>query len=63
MNKKIILCLICFVCGGLSAYFWYPDNPIEEFSEMLIQEETGMKIDLTPVKKPVKKKLKKGNKE
>ena len=36
------------IIGLLSAYFWYQDNPIEETSEIIIEEQTGINVDLTP---------------
>jgi hypothetical protein len=51
---KTIICSRCFVIcvslviGWISAFFWYQDNPIEETSEKVIEEQTGIKIDLTP---------------
>ena len=36
------------IIGLLSAYFWYHDNPVEEISEKVIEEQTGINIDLTP---------------
>ena len=40
--------LAAIIIGLLSAYFWYQDNPIEETSEIIIEEQTGINIDLTP---------------
>jgi hypothetical protein len=36
------------IIGLLSAYFWYQDNPVEEVSEKVIEEQTGIDIDLSP---------------
>lgn len=34
--------------GVVSTYVLGDDNPIEEYSEEIIKEETGLNIDLTP---------------
>ena len=46
--SRYFIALAAIIIGLLSAYFWYPDNPIEEISEIIIEEETGVNIDLTP---------------
>jgi hypothetical protein len=51
--KTIILSRYFIVAAGiiiglLSAYFWYQDNPVEEVSEKVIEEQTGIDIDLSP---------------
>jgi hypothetical protein len=45
--SKYFVIIMAIVIGVLSAYFWYPDNPIEEIAEEIIKEETGIDIDLT----------------
>lgn len=46
----IILIFIAIVAAvGGSSYYWLgPDNPVEEVAEKIIQEETGINLDLTP---------------
>ncbi|UXM65474.1 hypothetical protein [Megaira polyxenophila phage MAnkyphage_25.80] len=46
-NKYFIVAAAILI-GLLSAYFWYQDNPIEETSEDIIKEKTGVDVDLTP---------------
>lgn len=46
--SKYFIVIAAIIIGLLSAYFWYPDNPVEEISEEIIKEETGIEIDLTP---------------
>jgi hypothetical protein len=46
-SRFFIIC-ISFIIGFLSAHFWYQDNPIEEISEKIIEEQTGINVDLTP---------------
>lgn len=45
MNPLIIL--VAFI-GIVSTYIFGNDNPIEEYSEEIIKEETGIDIDFTP---------------
>lgn len=47
LNRYFIV-LAAIIVGTISAYFWYPDNPVEEVSEKVIEEQTGIDIDLTP---------------
>lgn len=43
------LVLLCMIFAGCSlAKNWQPDNPIEELAEQIIQDQTGLDIDLTP---------------
>ena len=46
--SRFFVIVITIIIGLLSAYFWYHDNPIEETSEIIIEEQTGINIDLTP---------------
>ena len=46
-NKYFILFIIALI-GFISVYFYGDDNPIEEVSEYVIKEETGLTVDLTP---------------
>lgn len=48
LKNKYFLLLIIALIGFISVYFYGDDNPIEEVSEYVIKEETGMDIDLTP---------------
>lgn len=46
--SRYFIVLAAIIIGLLSAYFWYQDNPIEETSEIIIEEQTGVNVDLTP---------------
>lgn len=46
--SRYFIVLAVIIIGLLSAYFWYQDNPIEEISEIIIEEQTGINVDLTP---------------
>ena len=46
--SRYFIVLAAIIVGLLSAYFWYPDNPVEEVSEKIIKEEIGINLDLTP---------------
>lgn len=46
--SKYFLILLVVLMGVVSAYLLGDDNPIEEYSEEIIKEETGLDIDLTP---------------
>ena len=45
--KYIILILVVIIGLG-SVYFYGDDNAVEEISEEILKEETGIDIDLTP---------------
>ena len=40
--------LLVLLFGFASNLFYPPDNKYEEFSEEVIEQNTGIKIDLTP---------------
>lgn len=46
--SRYFIVAAAIIVGLLSAYFWYQDNPIEETSEIIIEEQTGVDVDLTP---------------
>lgn len=46
--SKYFLLLLVILIGIASNYVLGDDNPIEEVSEEIIKEETGIHIDLTP---------------
>ena len=46
--SRYFIVAAAIIVGLLSAYFWYQDNPIEETSEIIIKEQTGVDVDLTP---------------
>ncbi len=46
--SKYFLILLVVLMGVVSTYILGDDNPIEEYSEEIIKEETGLDIDLTP---------------
>ncbi len=48
LTSKYSLLAIIIVMGVFSTYLLGDDNPIEELSEEIIKEETGLDIDLTP---------------
>ena len=45
--KYMILILVVIIGLG-SVYFYGDDNAVEEISEEILKEETGIDIDLTP---------------
>ena len=48
---KALLYPFLFMSTTITKWFWpeYPDdNPVEEVAEMVIKEETGLEVDLTP---------------
>lgn len=48
-NKKVVLiCLFVALIAYISLIFMPADNPIEQAAEEIIEEETGLHIDLTP---------------
>lgn len=54
----IIIIAVVAVCalGGLtSVYFLGPDNAVEEVAEDVIEKQTGVKSDLSPSSKEIKK--------
>ena len=44
----MIIIILAVIIGLGSVYFLGNDNPVEEISEKVIEEETGVNIDLTP---------------
>jgi hypothetical protein len=48
IKSKYFALLIIVLVGYLSVFFWGDENPVEEVSEYVIKEETGLSIDLTP---------------
>jgi hypothetical protein len=40
--------ILAIIIGIGSVYFYGEDNPIEEKAEQVIENETGIDIDLTP---------------
>jgi hypothetical protein len=46
--SRYFIVAAAIIVGLLSAYFWYQDNPVEEVSEKVIEEQTGIDIDLSP---------------
>lgn len=46
--SRYFIIAAAIIIGLLSAYFWYQDNPVEEISEEVIEEQTGINIDLSP---------------
>lgn len=46
--SKYFLILLIVLIGFFSNYLLGDDNPIEEYSEQIIKEETGADIDFTP---------------
>lgn len=46
--SKYFVIVGAIIIGILSGYFWYQDNPVEEFAEKVIEKETGIDVDLTP---------------
>lgn len=50
VNKYFLLVILILV-GLFSSYLFGHDNPIEEYSEKTIKEQTGVDVDLTPASK------------
>ena len=46
--SKYFIVLAAIIVGLLSSYFWYQDNPVEETTEVIIETQTGIDIDLSP---------------
>ena len=48
-NWKMALLILSLVIVGYASLLWLPkDNPIEQAAEKVIEDETGIKVDLTP---------------
>lgn len=52
--KFLIFLMILGACFGGCSYFnkklgWNNDNPLEQLTESIIEMETGLNIDLTPI--------------
>jgi hypothetical protein len=45
---KMAIIILTIIIGITSTYFLGNDNPVEEIAEKIIEEETGVNIDLTP---------------
>ena len=48
---KMLLYPLLFITTTITKMIWknYPDdNPVEEVAEMIIKQETGEEVDLTP---------------
>ena len=45
---KFMIIILAVIIGLTSVYFYGDDNVIEEVSEEIIKNETGIDIDLTP---------------
>lgn len=48
LSIVLIITVVCLFAGMASIKTWGPDNVVEEISEEIIQEETGLDIDLSP---------------
>lgn len=48
LNNNYFIVLLVILIGIGSNYFLNDDNVIEEIAEKVIEEETGINIDLTP---------------
>ena len=46
--NKYAIAFYAGILGYYSTLFFGDDNPVEEISEEIIKEETGIDIDLTP---------------
>ena len=49
--SKYLLILLILLTGFFSVYLLGDDNSIEEASEEIIEEKTGIKIDISPKSK------------
>lgn len=45
---KYMILILVVIIGLASVYFYGDDNAVEEISEEILKEETGIDIDLTP---------------
>ena len=45
---KYMILIIVVIIGLGSVYFYGDDNAVEEISEEILKQETGIDIDLTP---------------
>jgi hypothetical protein len=43
-----IIISICIIVSAVSIKYMGANNPVEKVAEEVIQEETGIKLDLTP---------------
>ncbi len=50
---KVVACSLAGIIGLVSVYVakFPQDNPIEELSELVIKDQSGIDIDLTPLSK------------
>jgi len=49
MMAALFACVLAIIIGFASLHFFGSDNPIEEFTENIIEEITGIEdIDLSP---------------
>jgi hypothetical protein len=46
--SKYFIILAALIIGILSAYLWYGENPVEEISEVIIENLIGVRIELSP---------------
>lgn len=45
---KYMILILVVIIGLSSVYFYGDDNAVEEISEEILKQETGIDIDLTP---------------
>jgi hypothetical protein len=45
---KMLVLILAVIIGIGSVYWLGNDNPVEEIAEKIIEEQTGINIDLTP---------------
>lgn len=45
---KYMILILVIIIGLGSVYFYGDDNAVEEISEEILKQETGIDIDLTP---------------
>lgn len=48
LNNKIYIIIILLIIGFGSGYLLGNDNPVEEITEHVIDQEIGVNVDLTP---------------
>lgn len=48
----LIIVAACAIAGAISVKFFGPDNLIEEISEEVIEQETGIHVDISPESSP-----------
>lgn len=51
LKAAIVILALAAALGVKYVFHWKDDNPVEEIAEVIIKEETGQNIDLSPESK------------